>query len=74
MVSDTVRTPYGPLVSQRYVTDIASYTARHGVMVGINDPFLRSMSPLAIIYRAIFKGYRLNIEIIYILLLKSALV
>ena len=44
-MSDAVRTLYGPLVSQRYVTDAAIYTAHHRFMVVKNDPFPSSIHP-----------------------------
>ena len=73
MVSDAVWTLYGPLVSERYVTDVTIYTAHHRFMVGISDPFLRSMNPLAII-RTVLKCYRLNLEIHMRLVFRALLV
>ena len=63
MVSDAVRTLVGPLVQERYVTDVTIYTAHHRLMVRCShhrftvrcsDSFSRSLDPLAIIYRTGF--------------------
>ena len=74
MVSDAVHTLMGPLVRERYVTDVMSYTAPHRVMVAPNDSYPRSIDPLAIIGREEIKILRQELEIFTPLLTVSALV
>ena len=73
MVSDAVHTLMGPLVRERYVTDVTSYTAPHRVMVAPNDSYPRSIDPLAIIYREVLKSHRLDLELRTRLVLKTAM-